>query len=218
MTERGHFNVGPADTFRETWREYKARKQPPAERWRIGSETLLHSWHVFMKKVLSPVTWLALQLYLERWNDLRLTWTKPGGYFFTRANNRRKRIREELRPRHTVTLLDSVERARKLYQDAMEEEGYYQMYWQDNPPGYQARNEDCDQWQNGLLVATLILSGAIYGGGAFDGRTVRIKHKPAKLVIPEVNHWPWPRSVNKRLRALRRSGLLTQPDWREVRL
>ncbi len=196
MTERGHFNVGPAQMFRLAWRGYHKDKAQPTEAWQRHQETILHAWRCFMRAVLAPVTWGALQLYLERWSDLRLTWIKPGGYFFTRASNRRKRIKEALRPKHTVTLTDGVERARALYLKALKGEGR----------------------TDGLLMATLVLSGAIYDEGAFDGRPVKIKHKPARLAIPEVNRWPWPRSVRKRLRALRRTGLLTQPDWREVRL
>lgn len=196
MTESSRFNVGPAHMFRLAWRGYREDKATPPDAWKRHQETILHSWRCFMQAVLAPVTWQALQLYLERWSDLRLTWTKPGGYFFTRAGNRRKRIREELRPKHTVTLTDGVGQARRLYLETLEGEG-------------------CT---DDLLMVTLVLAGAIYDGRAFDGRTAKIKHKPAKLVVPEVNRWPWPRTVRKRLRALRRQGLLTQPDWREVRM
>ena len=196
MTERDRFHVAPAQMFRLAWREYRRDKARSLDTWWLHQETILHAWRCFMQTVLAPVTWQALRLYLERWSDLGLMWTKPGGYFFTRAGNRRKRLREKLRPKHTVTLLDGVERARELYLESLTTEG-------------------CT---DDLLMVTLVLSGAIYDGGAFDGRTAKIKHEPAQLAVPEVNRWPWPRSVNKRLRALRRSGLLTQPDWREVRL
>jgi len=194
MTTR--FHVSAAHMFRLAWRQYYRDRARPLDAWWVHQETILHSWRVFMQQVLAPVTWQALQLYLERWTDLRLMWTKPGGYFFTRAGNRRKRRVEKLRPRHTVTTMDGVQRARGLYLQALAGEG-------------------CT---DDLMMATLVLSGAICGDRAFDGRTVKMKHRPAKLVVPVVNRWPWPRTVRKRLRVLRREGILTQPDWREVRL
>lgn len=195
-TVRGRFNVGSAQMFRLAWRQYRQDKARPLDTWWLHQETILHAWRCFMQAVLAPVTWGALQLYLERWADLRLTWIRPGGYFFTRASNRRKRIVEKLRPRHTVTLTDGVERARALYLEALEGEGCADV----------------------LPMAVLVLSGAIYSGRRLKRRTAKGRHKPARVAIPEANRWPWPRSVNKRLRALRRTGLLTQPDWREVRL
>jgi len=170
--ERGRFNVGAAHMFRLAWSQYHRDKARPLDTWWLHQEIILHAWRCFLQAVLAPVTWQALQLYLERWADLRLTWVKPGGYFFTRASNRRKRLREKLRPRHTVTLTDGVERARELYLEVLAGEG-------------------CT---DDLLMVTLVLGGSIYGGRVFDGRAA------------------------KRLRALQRTGLLTQPDWREVRL
>ncbi len=186
MTTR--FHSGAAIMFRDAWREYKASKHSPAERWRTGSEALLHSWRVFMKAVLTPIAWQALQLY-------RLTWIKPGGYFFTRAGNRRKRIKEKLRPHHTVTMMDGVERARQMYLEALAQDGY----------------------TDDLLSVMLVLSGMIYDGRTLlNGAPKRARH-PVKSIKPGLKRWPWPRSVSTRLRALRRDGILTQPDWREAR-
>jgi len=218
MTERCRFNVGGAHMFRLAWRQYHQDKTWATEAWQRHQETILHSWRCFMQAVLAPVTWQALQLYLERWADLRLTWTKPGGYFFTRTGNRRKRIREQLRPCHTVTVIDKLEAARMLSLEALEAEGYKQPHWWIDSTHHQQWIKNREDCRDDLQIITLVLCGTIYSGRGLKKCAVKMKSRPARFIFPEAHPWPWPRSVAQRLRRLRRQGLLTQPDWREVRL
>jgi len=198
-------NPGTA-ILREAWRSYQpnrpryeehtlVRGHPLVEAWQQHGKTLRDAWELFMSQVLSPTAWAALRLMLERWADLRWLWIRPGGYFYTKAGNRRKVRREKLRPRITVTMRDKVAHAEALYRDAVGADG------------------------EALAVAALALSGAICTGSAFEDEQapVQIRHTKLSLVRKRRRLWPWPRSVRARLRALSRVGLLSRPNERVLR-
>jgi len=198
-------NPGAA-ILHEAWKAYRPDRpryegdalvhgRPVAEVWKQHGKGLRDAWELFVSQTLDSVAWAALRLLLERQTDLRWLWLRPGGYFYTKANNRRKVIREKLRPRVTVTVRDQITRAEALYRDATGDDG------------------------EALMVATLALSGAICDGSAFEGdeAPVRIRHTKPRPVGRPRRFWPWPRSVRSRLRTLCEGGLLSQPDERILR-
>jgi len=198
-------NPGTA-ILREAWKAYRPNRPryedrtlicglPTAEAWRRHGESLRDAWELFMSQTLSSVAWTALRLLLERQAELRWLWIRPGGYFYTKAKNRRKIQREKLRPRVTVTVRDRIALAETLYRDAIGDD------------------------REALTVAVLALSGAICDGTAFEGdeAPVRIRHTRLNLVEKPRRFWPWPRTVRARLRMMHKSGLLSQPDERRLR-
>lgn len=191
------FRVPAALSFRQTWREFNTTKDEPPEAWRRHGETLRATWESLMQSVLSPPGWLALRLLLERQYELRWLWIRPGGFLFTRANNPRKVKRDKLRPQITTTVRDKITDAEQMYVVAQELEG--------------------DGFTSALQIATLALAGTIQGGEAFASeRTVSIRHTNPVHLKRREDWWPWPRTVRRRLRALRRAGLLEVLGDKEI--
>jgi hypothetical protein len=142
--------------------------------------------------VVSPA-WTALQLLLERQHDLRWLWIKPGGYFFTKAGNRRKVIRTKLIPRIiTVTLRDRLAHAERIYYESLKS-GIF---------GYGA-----------IEVATLALAGCITGTPPVKRRSLRKQYEQHKRRFRL-----WPPTRTNSLRYLCRIGFLQQPRDSDPRI
>lgn len=188
-----HFNTAAAWLFQETWHnDYaKARHQTgSAEAWRRNKDKLHQTWEAYMHSVLSPTTWLSLLLLLERRKDVRWLWLKPGGYLYTKAKNRRKKMRESLRPkRRTVNLSDRLARAEQVYHEALEQEG--------------------ERFENSLVIVTLFLAGSLTHGGTQSVRVPSIRRNP--LNRRRKRYQLWSPSITSSLRHLCRLGFLQQP-------
>jgi len=177
--------------FRQAWSGYAEVKRlhPGAEAWRRSGEGLRGAWEAFMQSILSPTAWTALCLLLERQYDLRWLWIKPGGYFYTKAGNRRKVIRKKLVPRIiTVTLRDRLAHAEHIYYESLKSEVFD---------------------SNAVVVMTLALAGSITGG-KFSAATAHIKREPLRQ---RRKRWRlWLPSRTSSLRYLRDIGFLQQSD------
>lgn len=179
---KGHTDVKRRLSDAEAWR-------PNAEAWRRNGETLRQTWEMYMHAILSPAAWLSLSLLLERRHDLRWLWIKPGGYFFTKAGNRRKVIREKLRPRGiTVNLRDRLTDAERIYHEALESEVF---------------------GPNAIMVMTLALAGFITS----DRFSADVAHVRREQMRQRRKRWRlWPPSRTSSLRYLKHIGFLQQPD------
>lgn len=189
------FNTAAAWLFREAWRHDYAKtkhKVGTTKAWRQHEDILHEAWKAYMYSVLSTTTWLALRMLLERRRDIRWLWVKPGGYFFTRAGNLRKRKRESLRPKkHAVNLDDRLMEIEQIYREALKEEG--------------------SEFENTLTVVTLFLAGSITQGGTEPAHVPSIRRSPLKR--RRKRRWQlWSPSITNSLRYLCRIGFLQQPS------
>lgn len=191
------FNTSAAWLFKEAWCvDYaKAKRQTGSVKaWRQHEAKLHGAWQAYMYSVLSTTTWLALRMLLERQHDIRWLWVKPGGYFFTRAGNPRKRKRESLRPkRHIVNLDDRLVEMGQIYHEALEEEG--------------------PEFKNTLAIVTLFLAGSITRGGTEAAHVPSIERRPYKR--RRKRRRLWSPTITSSLRYLRRIGFLHQPRENE---
>lgn len=177
-----------AFVYAAAWREFHDDKaETAAERWRRRGTTIEQAWLKFMQAVLCPASRLLLALFVERLSDRREAWIKPGGYFYTRAGNKRKRLREKLRPRFTVTADDKLAQAQEVFHESLALHG----------EGFERR----------LLMVFLAMSGAITGGKPGD-RRMSARRRPK---VYKKRFRLWTRSVYTRLRALEKDGVLQRP-------
>ena len=167
-----------------------------AEAWRRNKDKLRQSWEAFMEAILSPAAWTALCLLLECQHDLRWLWIKPGGYFFTKAGNRRKVIRQKLIPRIiTVTLRDRLVNAERIYCEALKSEIFT---------------------RDAIEIATLVLAGSITGSDEFLASTPSIKRSQLRKRKRKFRLWAPSRTSS--LRYLCSVGFLKQPRDRDPRM
>lgn len=192
-SRKHHFNTSAAWLFQEAWCTDYAKDRATAgtiEAWRRNKNTLRGAWEAYMYSVLTPITWLALRILLGRQRALRWEWIKPGGYFYTRANNPRKKMRESLRPkRRPVNADDDLNDAEVTYRDAIAQES--------------------EGFQNTLAMATLFLAGSITCGDTQPARVPSIKYNPFRRRRKRFRLWS--PSITSSLRHLCKIGFLQQP-------
>jgi len=187
------FNTSAAWLFRQAWCIDYAQdryKVGSDEAWRRNKDKLHQAWEAYMHSVLSPTAWLSLLLLLERYRDRQRAWLEPGGYFFTKARNRRKKIRESLRPKkRAVNVEDQLTHAEHIYHEALQQEG--------------------EQFGNTLTVVTLFLAGSITSQDNTPAHVPSIERHPYKR---RRKRWRlWNPSITDNLRYLRQIGFLQQP-------
>ena len=192
IMRKHHFNTSAAWLFRQAWCTDYANdrhKVGSGEAWRRNKDKLHQAWEAYMHSVLSP-TWLSLLLLLERYRDRQRAWLEPGGYFFTKARNRRKKIRESLRPKkRAVNVEDQLTHAEHIYREALQQEG--------------------ERFENTLVIVTLFLAGSITPGGTQPAHVPSIARHPYKR---RRKRWRlWNHSITDSLRYLHRIGFLQQP-------
>jgi len=187
------FNTSAAWLFRQAWCTDYAQdrhKVGSGEAWRRNKDKLHRAWEAYMHSVLSPTTWLALSLLLERYGDRQRAWLEPGGYFFTKARNRRKKIRESLRPkRRAVNVEDRLTHAGHIYREALSQEG--------------------ERFENTLTIVTLLLAGSITSQDSTPAHVPSVERHPYKR---RRKHWRlWNHSTTSNLRYLQQIGFLQRP-------